>query len=67
MKKAWSVILAIVFTAVLLGAVAVGVGYLTGADLTRIWSVLEGSPLYNFVQMLITYWNEGVSLASQVL
>ncbi len=64
MKKAWSVILAIVFGAILLGAVCIGVGYITGADISRITSVIEGSPVYAYVQMLIAYWNEAVATAS---
>ena len=49
MKKGWSVILAIVFGALLLGAVCIGVGYITGADFARITSVVEGSPVYTYV------------------
>lgn len=41
MKKGWRIILAIVLSAVLLGVVAVAVGFMTGADMTRIYSVLD--------------------------
>lgn len=70
MKKGWSVILAIVFIAILLGAVAIGVGYITGADMPRIMSVLENSQVYGYVQMLIQYgnqyWDQAVATASQL-
>ena len=36
MKKAWNVVLVIVFVIILLGATAIGVGYLTGADLEQV-------------------------------
>ena len=41
MKKGWRVVISIVMIAVLLGAVCVGVGMLTGADISRIYSVLD--------------------------
>lgn len=41
MKKAWRFIIVIVLVAVLLGAVAVAVGYMTGAETNRIYSVLD--------------------------
>jgi len=41
MKKAGRVILIIVLAAVLLGFVCVGVGIITGADFTRIYSALD--------------------------
>ena len=41
MKKAGRVILIVVLAAVLLGAVCVGVGLMTGADITRIYSALD--------------------------
>lgn len=66
MKKAWSVILAIVLVALLLGAVAIGVGYVTGADPARIFSTLEGGPLYNFIQNLILYWNELIAALATI-
>lgn len=67
MKKAWSVILVIVFGAILCGAICIGVGYITGADLARITSVLENSPVYAYAQMLLQYWNEAMASASQFL
>ena len=41
MNKAGRVILIVVLAAVLLGAVCVGVGLMTGADITRIYSALD--------------------------
>lgn len=67
MKKAWSVILVIVFGAILCGAICIGVGYITGADLTRISSVLEGSPVTLYLQMLLQYWNEALATVTQLL
>ncbi|MBQ6465086.1 MAG: hypothetical protein IJJ43_02310 [Oscillospiraceae bacterium] len=67
MKKAWGVILVIVFSAILLGAVCVGVGYITGADMNRILSVVEDSSLYAYVQTLQQYWNQAYAYAMQLL
>ena len=67
MKKAWSIILIIVFGAFLCGAICIGVGYITGADLARISSVLERSPVYSYVQLLLQYWNEALAQVSQLL
>jgi len=41
MKKAWRIVIAIVLVCVLLGAVCIGVGMITGADMERIYSVLD--------------------------
>lgn len=41
MKKSWKVIIVIVLIAILLGAVCIGVGLLTGADFPRIVSILD--------------------------
>ena len=41
MKKAGRLILIVVLVAVLLGAVCVGVGLMTGADTMRIYSALD--------------------------
>ena len=42
MNEVWRVVVSIVLIAVLFGTVCVGVGLLTGANLTRIYSVLNG-------------------------
>lgn len=41
MKKGWYIVLVIVLAALLLGAVCVGVGFITGADSARIFAVLD--------------------------
>ena len=41
MKKGWRVVLVIVLVAILLGAVCIGVGLMTGGDTQRIQGVLE--------------------------
>ncbi len=41
MKKGWRIVLVIFLILLLLGAAALLVGYLTGADVSRIYSVLD--------------------------
>ena len=41
MKKGWRVIIIIVLVAVLLGGVSLAVGYMTGAETTRIMDTLD--------------------------
>ena len=41
MKKGWSIVITLVLVAILLGAVCVGVGLMTGADMSRIFTVLD--------------------------
>ena len=41
MRKVWHVVIIIVLIAILLGAVSIGVGYMTGADTERILTVME--------------------------
>ena len=67
MKKAWNIVLVIVFIAVLIGATAVGVGYLTGADVQQVYLTLENSTPALFVQRLISYWELGSGLARQLI
>lgn len=67
MKKAWSAVLAIAFIAILLGAIAIGVGYLTGADIDQVYTTLEASPVAYFIQNLIGYWNQGYAWAQQFI
>jgi len=40
-KSGWKIILIVVLIALLLGALCMGVGAMTGADFTRIWSTLD--------------------------
>lgn len=67
MKKAWSVVLIIVFVAILLGATAIGVGYLTGADIEQVYLTLADSPAAMFIMRLAAYWEKGVALAGQFI
>lgn len=41
MKRGWYIVLIIVLAALLLGVVCVGVGFITGANTARIYSVLD--------------------------
>ena len=41
MKKAWQIIMTIVLVVILVGAVCAGVGIITGAETSRIFSVLD--------------------------
>ena len=59
MKSGWKVILLVVLIAILLGAVCMGVGMMTGADFTRIWSTLDDK--YH-VDMYYQYFMEVWSL-----
>ena len=59
MKSGWKIILLVVLIAILLGAVCMGVGMMTGADFTRIWSTLDD--IYH-VDMYYQYFMEVWSL-----
>ena len=54
MKKGWRVIIIIVLVAVLLGAVCLAVGYMTGAENSRILDTLDAR--YN-INMWIDYFS----------
>ena len=54
MKKGWRVIIIIVLVAVLLGAVCLAVGYMTGAENSRILDTLDTR--YN-INMWIDYFS----------
>ena len=41
MKKGWRIVISIVMVAILLGAVCIGVGVLTGANMERIYATLD--------------------------
>lgn len=41
MKKAWRIIITITLIVILLGAIFIGVGLITGADTERMFSVLD--------------------------
>lgn len=52
MKSVWKVVLIIVVVAVALGAISIGVGIMTGADMSRIYTACDDR--YH-VGMLIDY------------
>ncbi len=54
MKKMWRVILSIVLILILIGIVAVAVGFLTGADTARITQTAEENAL---IKQLMVYFN----------
>lgn len=64
MKRAWRIIIAIVLIVILLGGVFMGVGFLTGADMDRIYSILDAR--YNLTEW-IQYFEEVYSILSQEL
>lgn len=41
MKRAWQIIMTIVLVVILVGAVCAGVGIITGAEMSRVFSVLD--------------------------
>ena len=53
MKNGWRVIISIVLIAILLGGVCIGVGVITGAEMDRVYSVLDKqynlNALYKYV------------------
>ncbi|MCI6487889.1 MAG: hypothetical protein MSA25_07500 [Clostridiales bacterium] len=55
MKKGWRVIITIVLVAVLLGGVSLAVGYMTGAETTRIMDTLDAR--YN-INMWIDWFSQ---------
>ncbi len=59
MKSGWKIILLVVLIAILLGAVCMGVGMMTGADFARIWATLDDK--YH-VEMYYQYFVEVWSL-----
>ncbi len=59
MKSGWKIILLVVLIAILLGAVCMGVGMMTGADFSRIWATLDDK--YH-VEMYYQYFLEVWSL-----
>ena len=66
MKRAWSIVLVIVFITILLGAISIGVGYLTGADLELVYDTLGRSSLASFLQRLMSYWDTAYAWGQQL-
>lgn len=58
MKSGWKIILIVVVIAILLGAVCMGVGAMTGADFTRIWATLDNRYHVDmYYQYFVEVWN----------
>ena len=58
MKSGWKIILIVVVIAILLGAICIGVGAMTGADFTRIWATLDNrSHVDMYYQYFVEVWN----------
>ncbi len=55
MKRGWLIIGVIVLIAVLVGTVCIGVGLVTGADMARIFSVLDSR--YH-LDLYVQYFND---------
>ncbi len=66
MKRAWSIVLVVVFITILLGAIAVGVGYLTGANLELVYDTLGKTPLAGYLQRLMGYWDTAFAWTQQL-
>ena len=58
MKSGWKIILIVVVIAILLGAICIGVGAMTGADFTRIWATLDNRyHVHMYYQYFVEVWN----------
>lgn len=62
MKNGWRVIISVVLIVILLGGVCIGVGVLTGADMERVYSVLDKQ---NNLTALYKYLTEDLMLEFQ--
>ena len=72
MKKGWQIIIAVVSIIVLLGGICMGVGFITGADTGRIFTVLDNryditlymdwfreDVLGDYIPRLVEAWKSG--------
>ena len=58
MKSGWKIILIVVVIAILLGAICIGVGAMTGADFSRIWATLDNRYHVDmYYQYFVEVWN----------
>ena len=58
MKSGWKIILIVVVIAILLGAICIGVGAMTGADFSRIWATLDNRyHVDKYYQYFVEVWN----------
>ena len=62
MKNGWRIIISIVLIVILLGGVCIGVGVLTGADMERVYSILDKQ---NNLTALYKYFTEDLMLEFQ--
>ena len=63
MKSGWKIILIVVVVAILLGAICIGVGAMTGADFTRIWTTLDNRYHVDmYYQYFVEVWNTLVTV-----
>ncbi len=64
MSKAWRVVITVVLIAVIFAMVCIGVGLLTGADISRIYSVFDSrydiEMYYNYVTVDLYNWFLGL-------
>ena len=63
MKSGWKIILIVVVIAILLGAICIGVGAMTGADFSRIWATLDNRYHVDmYYQYFVEVWNTLVTV-----
>lgn len=66
MKKGWHIVSMIVLVMLLLGAVFIGVGMITGADTERIYSVLDNrysvGMYYDYIVQVVNIFIEAFSV-----
>ena len=56
MKKAWHIIISVALIVILLGAVFIGVGLITGGDSERIVDVITENPHLQYLNNLVKYF-----------
>ncbi|MBR1455891.1 MAG: hypothetical protein IJ594_01865 [Oscillospiraceae bacterium] len=68
MKRGWKVVSMIILVAILLGAVGVGVGLMTGGDVTRVADAFdERYHLWAYIDLYSDYVRELVSVVGDAL
>lgn len=67
MKKTWRFVVTLVLILILLGGIAIGVGFLTGSSLEKVYNGLVGSPVFTFINTMIGYWNQLVDWVNMYL
>ena len=64
MKRVWKSVGVLVLTVVVVGAILIGVGFITGADTSRIYSVLDNQYL---LTEKVSWLSEVIGLYSRAL